>query len=391
MRIVLYTGKGGVGKTCVSAAAALAAARHGHRTIVMSSDRAHSLGDALGTPLGPEPLSVGPNLEALEVDPGREIGKQWAQIQDYMRALVQSQGVSSVRAEEVAMFPGLEELTTLLRLKHFWDEGRHDALIVDCAPTGATLRLLSLPEVFGWYMRRLFRVERAAVGVLRPTAGRLLPVPLPADEFYQAIENLYHELLAIADLLHSPASAGVRLVTIPEQMAVEETKRAYAEFSLYGLCVEEVVINRVLPEEVTDPYLDATKASQRRWIERITEDFSPLKITQARLFPGEVTGVEALTRLADPLFGSRDPMAALRSEPPIKIEASADGCRLIMQLQFATREAVQVMQHGDELVLEMGSSRRNFLLPRALVRMKAVRAKVEDGALVVHFVREKGD
>jgi len=390
MRIVLYTGKGGVGKTCVSAAAALAAARRGQRTVVMSSDRAHSLGDAFQVDLGPNPISVAPNLDALEIDPGSEIEEHWGEIQDYMRRLLTSQGGDAIRADEVAMLPGLEELCTLLRLKDFWDQGTYDALVVDCAPTGATLRLLSLPEVFGWYMRRLFHLERAAVGVLRPTAGWVLPFPLPPDDFYAAIQALYCRLLDVAALLQDPVSSGVRLVTIPEQMAVEETKRALTEFSLYGMCVEQVVINRVMPDEVTDPYLEATKAVQRRWMKQIREDFSPLPIEQAKLFAGEIAGLEALRQLAEHLFGDADPMAALRSEPPVRIEETDGACRLIVDLQFAARGEVELMQHGDELVLEIGSSRRNLLLPRGLARMRATRARIEDGSLVVEFVKDEG-
>lgn len=389
MRIVLYTGKGGVGKTCVSAAAALASGRAGQRTVILSSDRAHSLGDCFGSPLGPDPIPVAPNVEALETDPGTEIDRHWSEIQDYMRAVMTSQGVDSLLAEEIAMIPGLEEGSTLLRLKDLCDSGEYDALIVDCAPTGATLRLLSLPEAFGWFMRRVFPIERAAVKVLRPTAGRLLPFPLPHDRFYATLESLYHRVLEVHQLLTDPEQTGVRLVTIPEQMAVEETKRAYAEFSLYGLCVEQVIVNRVLPDQVTDPYLDAVKASQRRWLGAITRDFSPLRITQALLLPEELIGIEALDRFAEKLFDGADPMAPLRTEPPVRIEEQNGAYRLTMELHFASKGDVELIQRADELVVEIGSSRRNLLLPRALGRLRATRARVQDGSLTIEF--EKTD
>lgn len=287
------------------------------------------------------------------------------------------------------MIPGLEEGSTLLRLRDLSDSGEYDALIVDCAPTGATLRLLSLPEAFGWFMRRIFPIERAAVKVLRPTAGRLLPFPLPQDRFYASLESLYGRVLEVHELLTDAARTGVRLVTIPEQMAVEETKRAYAEFSLYGLCVEQVIVNRVLPDQVADPYLDALKASQHRWIGNISKDFSPLPITQALLLPEELIGIDALDRFAQALFDGQDPMAPLRTEPPVRIEEQNGACRLTMELQFVSKGDVELIQRADELVIEIGSSRRNLLLPRALARMRATRARVEDGKLTVDF--EKPD
>jgi arsenite-transporting ATPase len=390
MRIVLYTGKGGVGKTCVSAAAALAAGKAGQRTVILSSDRAHSLGDCFGLELGLDPTPVAPNVEALETDPGTEIDRHWSEIQDYMRALMTSQGVDRLLAEEIAMIPGLEEGSTLLRLRDLAESGDYDALIVDCAPTGATLRLLSLPDAFSWFMRRIFPLERATVKVLRPTAGRLLPFPLPEDRFYASLESLYRRVLEVHELLTNPETSGVRLVTIPEQMAVEETKRAYAEFSLYALCVEEVIINRVLPDQVTDPYLDAMKASQRRWTEAIERDFAPLRITQAHLLPEELVGIERLEEFAGALFDGADPMQPLRAEPPVRIEERDGACRMTMALQFASREDVELIQRRDELVIEIGSSRRNLLLPRALAKMRAIRARVKDGALIIDFAKTTG-
>ena len=387
MRIVLYTGKGGVGKTCVSAAAALAAARRGLRTVILSSDRAHSLGDCLEQRLGPDPVEVTENLYAMEVDSNAEITEHWSEIQDYIHSVITSQGMDDLRAEEIAMVPGLEEGCVLLRLKHLWDTGEYDALIVDCAPTGATLRLLSFPEAFGWVMRRVFPVHRTVMRLLRPTAGHLIPIPLPGEAYYEAIKRLYDRLLEIVDLLGDPARTGVRLVTIPERMAVEETRRAYTEFSLYGLCVEQVVANRVLPDEVTDPYLDALKASQRGWLARIAQDFAPLPVVEARLLRNEVVGLDALGELAEVLFDGGDPVAQMREQPPVKIEESDGAVRMVLDLGFATRQDVNLMQHADELVVEIGSSRRNLLLPAALARMRAVKAKVEDGSLVIEFAK----
>jgi arsenite-transporting ATPase len=385
MRILLYTGKGGVGKTCVSAAAALAAAQAGHRTVVLSSDRAHSLGDCFLRKLGSHPLEVAPRLHALEIDANREISEHWGEIRDYLRRLFASQGVDGLLAEEIAMAPGLEEACTLLRLKQLWHSGEYDALVVDCAPTGSTLRLLSFPEAFGWFMRRLFPIQRAAVKALRPTAGPLLGIPLPGDAYYRAWEELYHRLTDITALLSDPVRVGVRLVTIPERMAVEETRRAYSELSLYGLCVEQVVVNRVLPEAVQDPYLAALKVSQQQWLQEIRVDFGAVEVRPARLLPREVVGLEALEEFAAEVFGDRDPLAALRTAPSLRIEEADGRARLLLEVGFADSDDVGLLQDGDELVVEVGSSRRNLLLPSALARMRADKARVEAGRLIVEF------
>lgn len=390
MRIILYTGKGGVGKTCVSAAAALVASRRGYRTLVVSSDRAHSLGDCLERKLGPDPMEVAPNLYAFEVDPNVEITQHWREVWEYIHALITSQGLDDLRAEEIAMIPGLEEGAVLLRVKHLWDTGDYDALIVDCAPTGATLRLLSFPEAFGWVMRRIFPVHRAAMRVLRPTAGRLISIPLPSDRYYAAIKRLYERFLEITQLLSNPVWTGVRLVTIPERMAVEETRRAYTEFSLYGLCVEEIVANRIFPDEVNDGYLSTMKINQRQWMEQIRRDFSPIDVTKAHLLSSEVVGLAALERLGEELFGDRDPIAARRHRPPASIEESDGAVRMVLELGFATPNDVALIQHGDELVIELGSSRRNLLLPGALARMRAIRAQVREGSLIIEFTRPEG-
>jgi arsenite-transporting ATPase len=236
-------------------------------------------------------------------------------------------------------------------------------------------------------MRRIFPVHRTVMKVLRPTAGHLIPIPLPSERYYEAVKRLYDRLLEIVDLLTDPASTGVRLVTIPERMAVEETRRAYTEFSLYGLCVEQVVANRVLPEEVTDPYLDALKASQRGWLTRIEGDFAPLPVAEARLLRNEVVGLDALAELAEVLFDGGDPVEQLRTQAPVKVEQSDGAVRMVLDVGFAAREDVELMQHADELVLEIGSSRRNLLLPGALARMRAVKARVEDGSLVIEFTK----
>ncbi|MGQ9731190.1 MAG: ArsA family ATPase [Candidatus Zipacnadales bacterium] len=385
MRIILYTGKGGVGKTCVSAAAALAASRCGQRTVILSSDRAHSLSDCFGRPLGPKPVKIAPNLHALEVDAFTEIAEHWGELCDYVRSLISSQGVNSLLAEELAIIPGLEEGCVLLRLKDLWDKAEYETLIVDCAPTGSTLRLLSFPEACNWFMRRVFPIHRAAMRLLRPTAGPFLSIPLPSEEYYEAVKRLYERLASITALLTDPRCAAVRLVTIPERMAVEETRRAYAEFSLYGLCVEQVIANRVLPEVVTDPYLEPMKVVQRQWLERIKQDFAPLEVATAPQFAGELVGLDALGELADVLFRRRDPAQPLRLQPPVRLEESDGRVRMLLDLRFAESSAVELMQRGEELVLELGSSRRNLLLPQALARLTAVGATLKDGQLEIEF------
>ncbi len=386
MRIVMLTGKGGTGKTSVAAATALRSARLGRTALVVSTDPAHSLADVLTCPLGDKPVEVAERLWAQEVDVHAEIERHWSTARNYFRSLFASQGVSDIVAEEMAIFPGMEELFSLLAVKHHVDEDAFDIVVVDCAPTGATLRLLSLPDVLRWYMRRLFHIERSAMRVMRPVLQRVVDMPIPEDEIYASMQDLYHQVDDAKDILSRPDRSSVRLVTNPERMAIEETKRAFTYLCLYGFPVDALVLNRTIPPAVQDPYFDGWKRLQRKYRQEIADAFSPLPILEAPLFDREIVGLPALERMGEALYGDSDPGALTAPEVPMRFEQGQDGAYLLkLALPFARKADLEVVQRGRELALTAGGQRRNVLLPHALARMRCARVKLEQGWLVAVF------
>jgi arsenite-transporting ATPase len=385
MRIILYTGKGGVGKTTVAAATALAAAQRGQRTLVVSTDRAHSLGDAFTTRLGPEPTEIAPHLDALEVDEHWELKQHWGEIQDYLRTLFTAMGAQSLVAEEVAVPPGFEELSGLLRLQQLVDTGGYEVIIVDCAPTGSTLRLLSLPEVAEWYMRRVFKLERTAMRAMKPIMDRLLPVPLPSDRVYASIEVLYGRLQKIQSLLAQPEVTTLRLVTLAEKMSIEETRRAYAQLSVFDLSVDAVVVNRLYPADSEDPFTRTIYQQQQSRLQEIRESFAPLPLLEVGHLGGEALGPELLSRLAQQVFAQTDPTAVLIRRKPIRIEERAGLVVMCLDLWFAEKAELSLLQRHNELIIQVGGTRRCFLLPRLLAGREAQHAEVRGETLEIEF------
>ena len=386
MRIILFTGKGGVGKTCASAATALRVAQQGRPTVVLSTDRAHSLGDALQTKLSGDPQTIRPHLEAFEVDVMHEVEEHWGELQQHFQTLFAAEGLSPILAEEIAILPGLEELSALFRIKDLADRGAHEVIIVDCAPTGATLRLLSLPEVMNWYIRRVFPVQRAVLRVAKPIVDRVIGAPVaPGPEVFATMKALYDRLDGIKELLCDPSKTTVRLVSLAERMAVEETKRAFNEVSLYGLSVEAVIVNRLLPQDADAPYLQGMREAQGRYLEDLRESFAPLPILEAPQLPEELLGVPALERFADALYPQGDPARVMSDQQPVRVESGEDGLRLLVRMPFGSRGDVHLVQRGEELVVEVGSSRRNLLLPGPLARRRVGRAHLAEGLLSVEF------
>jgi len=386
MRVVLMTGKGGVGKTSVAAATALACAERGRRTLVVSTDAAHSLADSFGRPLSADVVQMADRLFAQEIDVHVELQRSFGKARDYWRHLFASQGVTKVVAEEMAVLPGAEELSFLLRIKEHIDAGEYEVLIVDCAPTGATLRLLSFPEVLRWFMRKLFHLERAAVRIARPVLKHVIDVPLPSDDVYASLLDLYHRIDGIKELLSDPQNCSVRLVCNPEKMAIEETKRAFTHLCLYGLPTDAVIVNRALPPKVTDPFFATWKSAQARYLEDIEAAFAPLPILNVPLFASEIVGMDTLREMADAIYGDTDPAAVLCEEPPVRIEERGDdGYTLKVKLPFAAKENIELLQRGEELTITANARRRNLLLPRALARLSARAGRFEGGWLSVHF------
>ena len=390
MRVVLFTGKGGVGKTSVAAATALATARSGLRTLVLSTDPAHSLADSFDVHVGSDPTPVVPGLDVLQLDAQARLEANWRDIQDYLIALLRWSGIGEVQAEELSVLPGLEEIFSLIDVQRHASEGRYDVIVVDCAPTAETLRLLSLPDALGWYMERIFPIERKVARVVRPVLGQMTSMPLPEDALHGSIERLYRNLEDVRDLLADTQTTSVRLVTNPEKMVVAEARRTYTYLSLFGYHVDAVVVNRLLPDEVTDPWFSKWKARQSEHLDAIREGFGEVPILTAPLFDDEMVGVDALTRFGTAVYGDDKPHEILHQGSPLTFEPTDDGWLLGIALPFVAKGEVDAFHRGDELYVKVGAYTRSILLPAALRRCHIAGAGLADGRLQVRFATRPG-
>jgi arsenite-transporting ATPase len=388
MRIIVHTGKGGVGKTSISAATALRCAQMGLKTIVISTDTAHSLADSLETKIGPEPVQLRENLWAQEVDARYSMEKYWGNFQKYLVALFSKNGIDDIVAEEVTMLPGLEEGAHLLWINRYLDEGFYDVLIVDAAPTAETLRLLSLPDVTRWWLERVLSLTRGAAKILRPI-GRLMGRnvdALPDDVAMDQVRDLFDTLDKVRALLADPTKSSIRLVVNPEKMVIKETQRTYTYLNLYGYATDAILCNRVIPDDVTDPYFTMWKANQADNLEFINEAFGGLPVLTAPLFGGEVSGDARLYKLADALYGDKNPADRMFDGQTHRIEKDADnGYRLIVPLPFADKTDMDLYRSRDELTLRVGPYRRNIVLPYALWDLEIADAKFLDESLNIRF------
>ena len=388
MRIILFTGKGGVGKTTIASATALSIASSGTKTLLMSTDPAHSLGDCFDIDLGPRPTEVAPNLWAEQIDPQQRLEENWREIQQHAIAVLNWAGLAEVEAEELAVIPGLDELFALADVKSHHDEGPWDVVIVDCAPTGETLRLLSLPDIIQWYMERIFPVERRVMGALRPVARRVTSLPLPDDSVYEAVRRFYDRLDGVRQILTDGDVTSVRLVVNPERMVIAEARRTFTYLNLFGYRVDAVVVNRILPEEITDPYFDRWKEIQKDHLDAIQASFSPLPLLPARLRDDEIVGADRLLEFGSELYGQQDPATVLFTDDPMTIKKRGDAYILSLRLPFTRREDLDLSQKADELFVRVGPYRRTIMLPRALLARGVTSAHLVGDRVDVVFERE---
>ena len=388
MRVILYTGKGGVGKTSVASATALRSAELGYKTIILSTDAAHSLSDSFDVPLGHEPRLIISNLWGQETELSQSLEANWITVRKYLSMLLAWRGMDELVAEEVAIFPGMEELANLLQIVRYQEGGKYDVLIVDCAPTGETLRLLSFPEMMRWWMARIFPIGRKMVTGLRPMLRALTSVPLPDAEVFNSVEALYSELDKMYVLLADAEKATARLVVNPEKMVIKEAQRTFTYFNLYGYLTDLVICNRLLPDEVKDSYFQAWKGSQRKYRRIIEECFAPLPIFDVPLFGREVVGIPMLRAMAEVLYGDKDPTTVFIRRRVQNIHKEDEHYILTLALPFTTKGKIALLQSGDELTIQVGGVRRNVILPRALLGLSATEAKLEEGELRIMFQRD---
>jgi arsenite-transporting ATPase len=386
-RIVLFTGKGGVGKTTSAAGTATLSARRGLRTLVLSTDAAHSLADAYGVAISSEPTEVADQLWVQQIDAQQRFEQSWGEIQGYLVSVLDAAGVDPITAEELTVIPGAEEVLALLELRRHATSGRWDVVVVDCGPTAETLRLLALPEALGWYFTRVFGVQRRVMKALRPVLTRAAGVPMPEDSVFDAVQRLHRELEEVQQILSGPDSS-VRLVLTPETVVVVEARRSLTTLSLYGYRVDGVIANRVFPE-ADDPWLAGWVAAQAAVLAEVRLSFVELPIWVSSYQPGEPVGADALADFAAAAYDGDDPLAVPRGRAPMEIERTDTGAVLQIALPFATRADVDLARHGDELVVTVGSYRRLLALPTALTRMRVGGARVDAGWLRVRFILEE--
>jgi arsenite-transporting ATPase len=383
------TGKGGVGKTSVAAATGLRCAELGYKTLVLSTDPAHSLADSFDIELGHAPRQVKPHLWGAELDALMELEGNWGAVKRYITQVLQARGLEGVEAEELAILPGMDEIFSLVRMKRHYDEGEFDVLIIDSAPTGTALRLLSLPEVAGWYMRRLYKPFQAVSAALRPLVEPIFrPVAgfsLPTQEVMDAPYEFYEQLEALEKVLTDTATTSVRLVTNPEKMVIKESLRAHAYLSLYNVGTDLVIANRIIPESVSDPFFQRWKEQQQQYRHEIHENFRPLPVKEVPLFPEEMCGIQALERLKEILYADEDPSQVYYKETTLRVIQEAGYYSLEMYLPGIPKDLVELSKSADELNIRIGNHRRNLVLPQALAALQPAGAKMEDDYLKIRF------
>jgi arsenite-transporting ATPase len=388
MRVVLFTGKGGVGKTTVAAATAVRSASAGLRTLVMSTDPAHSLGDSFEVPIGSDPTLIADKLWGQQIDAQERLEDNWREIQDYVIQLMNWAGTETIQAEELTVLPGLDEIFALVDVKTHVESGAYDVLIVDCAPTAETLRLLSLPDVMQWYIERIFPVERRIVKTVRPIVSRVTTLPIAGERVFDAVERLHKNLDAVKRILTDETTSSVRLVVNPEKMVIAEARRTYTYLGLFGYRVDAVVVNRVLPPDVTDPYFGKWKDIQAEHLATVHESFDPVPILSARLFDREMVGIPLLEEMGDEVYGARDAADVLYRDDPIRVRRRGSGYVLAMRLPFASRDEMDIHRRGEELFVRVGSYKRNLILPQTLKRMTVREANFAGDHLEILFGRE---
>ncbi len=391
MRIIVHTGKGGVGKTSISAATALRCAEMGLKTIVISTDTAHSLGNSLESAIGPEPIEIHPNLWAQEVDTRYSMDKYWGRIQRYLTSLLSKGGAEDLVAEEVMILPGLEEGAHLLWINQYVQSGEFDVLVVDAAPTAETLRLLSLPDVSRWWFERIIGFAQGATKILRPI-GRLVGKggdSIPDDNAWNDVRLLFDTLDQVRDLLTDPEMSSIRLVVNPEKMVIKETQRTYTYLNLYGYAVNSIICNRIIPDEVNDPYFAMWKADQRENMAYIGEAFGALPLLRAPLFGREVSGLDSLRRMGDMLYANQNPASKMFDGKTHRVEQLAkDTFVLSVPLPFASKNDLDIFRSRDELTLRVGPYRRNIVLPHTLWDLEITDARFEESTLNLRFTRD---
>jgi len=395
MRIIFFAGKGGVGKTSVAAATGVKTAEMGHKTVILSLDVAHSLSDIfdlendLFDQNRGKPIKAAENLWIQELDIQEEIEKNWGDIHKYLSLLLNTTGLDEVLAEELAILPGMEEISLLLYINRYVRKKSFDVIILDCAPTGESLRFISIPTALEWYIKKIFKLEKTLAKMIRPVAKRIYDIPLPGDDYFDAIEYLFDRLRGVDQILADPQTTTVRLITNPEKIVLKETQRAFMYFCLYRMSIDGVIMNRILPESISDEYFQDWMETQRKYIKQAEETFSPVPVFPVNLFKGEILGYNRLKILADQVYGDRNPLDRFLTEEPYTLAKQDGEYRLRLKLPFLTKRDVELNKLSDELIIRVGSFKRHVLLPRQVAASHILKAVLEGEHLTIHFQGDK--
>ena len=392
MRILLYSGKGGVGKTSVAAATAVHLAEHGRRTLVISVDPAHSLSDAfdrggaLFNSQTAEPLQIAERLFIQEVNINFEFKRYWGEISSYITSILRTTGLEGVEAEEMAIFPGMEELSAMMYVNQYRKSGEFDVVVLDCAPTAESLRFVSLPTTLDWYMKHIFGFQRSMLKAVRPLANRLSPVELPPDSYFRNVQDLFKKIEGIDQVLEDASITSGRLVTNPEKMVMRETQRAFVYFSLYGLTIDRIIVNRVIPSTVQDAFFHSWQVAQQKTLAEIEQYFSPVPVHTVPMFPQEVLGYERLREFALSLYpNGEDPAAITRAAVPYSFAKAADHHQVIIEVPFTEKAEIGLFKKDDELVVEIGTIRRHVGLPTTMASLQPIKASLNGRKLTVEM------
>jgi len=392
MRILLFSGKGGVGKTSLAAATGLKLAELGYRTLVMSIDPAHSLADSfdLDTDLfhsqTSDPLPINDGLSILELNIQKEVKRHWQEISSYVISVLRTTGINEVEAEELAILPGMEELSAMMYINQYRRENRYDVVVLDAAPTAESMRFISMPTTLDWYMKHIFPFQRNLLKAVRPIANRVAPFELPTDSYFANVRALFEKLEGVNEIMEDPKITSVRLITNPEKMVLRETQRAFVYFSLHGLTVDTVIVNRVLPHEIRDSWFDEWHSSQDNVLRELEEYFAPVPVRRVPLFAHEVLGLQRLQDVAKVLYAEgEDPSAVTQTEKPYTFEKRNGMYEIRLLLPFATKSEIGLFKKGDELVVEVGTLRRHIGLPRSMATLVPARARLESRVLTVEM------
>lgn len=385
MRIIIVTGKGGVGKTSIAAATALRASKQGMKTLVMSTDSAHSLSDCFEFPLGPEPVAIAENLYGQEVDARSELIKNWSNIRRFISTTLEARGVDNILAEELSVFPGMEELFSLLRVKRYFQQKTYDLIILDCAPTDSTIRLLSFPDVLQWYLKKIFPIQRQVVKIARPIAKKALDFSLPDEGVFEDVRGFILALDGVKELLTDSRITTVRFVVNLEKMVIKEAQRAYTCMNLFGYMVDAVFINRILPDEMSDAYMERWKQIQKGYRQLIEESFCTSRLFTAKLFDREMIGLDGLDEFGTHMFGETNPAGIFCDDRPMTITKKNGKYILSWRIPGVTRDEIDLWMKGEDLIVKTPKYVRNMVLPAVLEGKKIANAVFKDDVLKIAF------